>query len=502
MFSKVLYCPHKNFHQIETLTAEELCAGARTALEEVASRMRAPMRVSVESILERVPQTPFEELTVKQCAILSEEYHEEIRQRTRSRGALRVAIEKAAVFLAAMELEICRDLEFPEEVLKAERYWLLDSFEDILQPVTRDEQELSWRELAAQMRNSWLRMIGSEWRGYNDQYLSGRLRPPIFQLTESEQTHGRWDGHTRTLSLSAWHIATHSWDEVRNTLQHEMAHQVVQEIFRESGDRPHGEMFARACRMLRCDATATSRSDLLGRKEDSGDPRDRVVVKIQKLLALGRSSNEHEASLAVKKASELLLKFNIDLSSDPARKQYRNRSIGPFLSRIQEYHHTVANILSDHFFVRVIWVHSYDARRDKTGRRLEIIGAPENLEIAEYVHDFLHNAMERIWDQHRKSPAYAKGRKPQFYAGMTRGFRNKLDEQRRHIARSRDLVWLGDTDLAEHYRYLYPRVHSIRGSGVTRGADYHHGVEKGREIQLHHGVKEQAKEHGGYLPPA
>ena len=51
----------------------------------------------------------------------------------------------------------------------------------------------------------------------------------------------------------------------------------------------------------------------------------------------------------------------------------------------------LAGILSDHFFVEVIWVPVWRPLDGKRGSVLEVCGSPANLELAEYVHAFVNH---------------------------------------------------------------------------------------------------------------
>ena len=49
----------------------------------------------------------------------------------------------------------------------------------------------------------------------------------------------------------------------------------------------------------------------------------------------------------------------------------------------------MALILSEHFFVETIWVPVWRPLEGKRGQVIEVCGTRANVEIADYVHDFL-----------------------------------------------------------------------------------------------------------------
>lgn len=119
--------------------------------------------------------------------------------------------------------------------------------------------------------------------------------------------------------------------------------------------------------------------------------------KVQKLMALATSSNEHEAQQAMIKSQQLLLKHNID---------FRNIEDGEdekiFLKRIMKQTkknakmRSIAQILGT-FFVNIV----YNRREGFT--YLEVVGSATNVEIAEYVATTLEHKLDALWDQTKNS---------------------------------------------------------------------------------------------------
>jgi hypothetical protein len=256
----------------------------------------------------------------------------------------------------------------------------------------------------------------------------------------------------------------------------------------------------RACTLLRCSAACGASAGALGKLEGSTDERDRMLARVKELLALAGSPNEHEAANAMRMANKYLLKYNLDLAELEGRRNYARRWLGRCSGRIQEYEYTLGSILQQHFFVHVIWVWSYDARRDQDGRILEIDGTPENLEIAEYVYRYVTGLLEPLWRAHRRQNPGRRGTKLQYFAGLLHGLREKLDEQKTQLRVEQGLIWLGDKKLEEYHRHLHPRIRSIGGYGVTRNDLYDAGRRDGREITIRRGVEGNSAGRGRMLP--
>lgn len=342
------------------------------------------------------------------------------------------------------------------------------------------------------LHRPWLAELMRSWHEFNTRHLGGRLRPPVLQIDLSATRLGHWQRETRTISLAHHHLLEHRWDDVLETLKHEMAHQYVDEVL-GGDDRPHGPNFARACALLDIRPAAT------GTPRPSDDPAARILKRVQKLLALATSANRHEAEAAMAAANTLLLRYNLDLPKDGPRPGYEARRIGPSHAAVSLEAKLVSAILSEFFFVECIWVSTYNARRLRHERVLEVLGTPENLEMAEYVHDFLHAATRRLWDQAKKDMSLPGAHRRDFCAGVLTGFRDKLRGERKRNE-EQGLVWLGDADLDRFLRRRHPYIRSMTSAAVRRGRAHEAGRAAGEGLTLHRPVREHAAR-GLSLPP-
>jgi hypothetical protein len=343
-----------------------------------------------------------------------------------------------------------------------------------------------------QLHGAWLAELLRSWHDFNKRHLGGLLRPPALQIDRSGARLGHWQRETRTLSLSHEHLIRHRWDDVLETLKHEMAHQYVDEVM--GGDeRPHGPRFASACTLLEI------RPDASGTPSAGDDPAAKILRRVQKLLALATSANRHEAEAAMAAANTLLLRYNLELPPDAPRPGYEARRLGDSAAAIPLDWKLVSAILGEFFFVECIWVTTYNAPQDRHERRLEVMGSPENLEMAAYVHDFLHGSCRRLWDEARAALALPPARRREFIAGVLMGFRDKLRSER---ARNEEqgLVWLGDVDLDNYVRRRHPSVRSMGGAAVRHGRAHAAGRAAGEGLTLHRPVHDQ-QSRGLALPP-
>ena len=364
------------------------------------------------------------------------------------------------------------------------------------------DSHTSLQQFPEALERSWLKRLAWHFDHVNYQYLGCALKRPLFILGDSKKKLGSWDGNRRTLMISRHHILSHDWETVVDTLRHEMAHQYVQEHLGLGAAAPHGREFRDACELLRCDPAAKADAATLRKLENSPSEKDRNLGRIKELLALAGSPNEHEAATAMRLAQKYLLKYNLDFDDLPGERDYDFLYLGDCASRVQEYQYVLSNILQEYFFVLAIWTYSYDPRRDKPGKRLQLCGTKQNLEIASYVYDYVMGAAAPLWEAHKAATATKKkrrGTRLQYLAGLLQGLKQKLERQKGTLEREQGLIWVGDTRLSEYYRHQNPRIRNVSGSGVARSRGYADGMRDGRKLNIRRGVRDQGRKGGGQI---
>lgn len=325
-------------------------------------------------------------------------------------------------------------------------------------------------EWTAELERLLVRELLAEYRTLAKTAFEGALRPATLALVEGASRLGAWRRETRTLEISRLLVLAHPWGAVVEVLKHEMAHQYAHEVLGAEGETAHGAAFRSVCERLGIDAAA------------SGLPRapeadaERIVAKVARLLALAESPERHEAEAAAAAAQRLILKHNLEHAG---ARTYGFRQLGVPSGRTTEAQRLLAMILAKHFFVEVIWVPVYRPREGARGSALEICGTPENLAMAEHVHDFLTRTADRLFDE----SGLPRRERRHYLSGVMAGFEEKLARAaRKH--EEEGLVWVGDADLGEYYKRRHPRVRNVRYGGAPRGAAYANGRAAGRRIVL------------------
>lgn len=363
--------------------------------------------------------------------------------------------------------------------------------------------------LGDELRNRCLRRLSWAWTTINWAHLDGVLTPPSIQLHRGERRWGSWHPDRRLITISERQVLCYSWASVLETLKHEMAHQWVSEARQlrtlppRAPEPPHGPLFQAACQRLGCSPAASGsggrslfRPGGTGPDESAEDARLR---RIQKLLALAdRNPDEHEARAAFARARELMLRMNLESVSAP--RGYAWRHLGRPLARIPHHHYLIAGILQDFYFVNCIWIHSYDLLEDREGNLLEIMGTPENLNMAEYVYECLHRQCESLYEAWKRERERVERQDRRAYLdGLLEGFRVQLARSSRESAQH-GLVWVGDPGLESWTRERYPRVRNSRIGHASGGEARQDGVRAGEQLRLHRPVGGPARDRGRLLP--
>lgn len=345
---------------------------------------------------------------------------------------------------------------------------------------------------------AWNRELYWWWDLYNWQYLREALRRPVILLSDSRAQLGSWDLARRAISLARDHLARDPWAAVMETLRHEMAHQYADEVLRAGSERPHADAFRHACERLR---VRVEEGLDPGGAAAATDPGRGVRNTILKLLSLATSPNEHEAQAAVKKARQLLLKYNIDQAELHPESPYAIRQVGEVRARHAAYESELAAILNDFFFVQIIWANGYDPRTLCRGRVLELYGTRFNLDMAEYVHRYVTGLLPALWEDYRAPRDLPRrGHRLSYYSGVLRGLHDKLRQQDRYFRTERALVWAGDPRLTEFFRHHHPHIAYQSHTRARVSATYLDGMRQGKEIVIHRPISTTGRHPRGMLP--
>ncbi|MFO0715080.1 MAG: DUF2786 domain-containing protein [Sandaracinus sp.] len=334
-------------------------------------------------------------------------------------------------------------------------------------------------QLTAVLEAELIRRLAREFSWRNELHFAKKLRAPLIALSDSESRLGAWHRASRRLEISRRLVVTRPWTEVVEVLKHEMAHQFVHEALGVLDESAHGPTFARVCRERGIDARAAGLVDATA----GTDETSRILDRVQKLLALAGSSEQHEAEAAMRKAHELMLRHNLGALRETG---YEVRHLGDPSRRRTAVEREIVSLLTTYFFVEVIEIPSYVVTSGRDGVVFEVCGTRANVALAEHVFAFLTATAERLWQEARKGRRLAGRERIPFQSGVIRGFGEKLGSER-EVLRGTGLVWVGDAALERFYRARHPRIH--RTTRYQRLSEGHAlGRQAGREVILHRPV--------------
>lgn len=218
-------------------------------------------------------------------------------------------------------------------------------------------------------------------------------------------------------------FATMDFKLAEDIIKHEIAHFICDQRF-GSSCQDHGPRFRHVCKEIGAEPLA--KESLNGMKDRlQAEDHDKIVEKVKKLLALGSSDNPHEAELATLKANKILMKYNLSTvaTSDViyhkrlfrvGQKNAKNRAIMSIL---------------DSFGVFPVY-----SAHGKRGYIIEVSGTKANVEIADYVANFLNDELERLYKAARKKGGFGGlAAKNAFFNGIASGYMSKFRKQKSEV---------------------------------------------------------------------
>ena len=152
----------------------------------------------------------------------------------------------------------------------------------------------------------------------------------------------------------------------------------------------------------------------------------KILDKLEKLIALSGSSNEHEANLAMEKAIKMAVENNIELSrvASSVRKDeiIKERNVSG-TSRLPVTYGYVTDILISFFNVKIL-----TTGNRSHGRGLVYIGRKDDVEFAKYLYEYLNNTFMLLWKEYyKKNPHLSvKVARTSYFRGLWKGLSDKL----------------------------------------------------------------------------
>ena len=338
------------------------------------------------------------------------------------------------------------------------------------------------------------------------------LRTPIFKLIEDKNRWGYWSPSDRVLAINVNLFRHYESGAVDHVLKHEVAHQIVSEIFdMDCYGVAHGEAFKRACLVVNVAHTTCASHELLAGFK--GKSEDRIVNKIRKIMELASDGNfEEEADTALMKAQELMARYNVSMQDvTGSEKVFVKRPFGDNYKSFPTWLFRIGNFLNDQYGVKCIqtWGPSYTSPRGycKNTKRLELYGEPDRLNIAEYVGHAIINQGTILYEafkldhqermktdyDYQLNNGYRKISKRAFMEGLIAGYSRKMNKNQRNVEakiESEDgaiVPAYNEKLLGEMYGTAYGRTRTIRNAS-SGGGGRSAGDDAGSSLTISSGV--------------
>lgn len=201
-----------------------------------------------------------------------------------------------------------------------------------------------------------------------------------------------------------------------------------------------------------------------------------IIEKIQKLLALGESPNQHEAEMALKKAMELMNLHNIQQADLNIEEEI---SVEVYLEqgRIPSWLKLLAASVAKFCSCKVL-IYS-----DPASKKIRVWGKKSHQEIFTYTMGYLVEAIDRL----TKTEAYGKGKSycNSYRQGLTQNLINRIDEMLKAPEVQEKAIVLRDKNLSEIDQFLEEQGFRIKTQKINIGGNgFHKGLQDGDKIQL------------------
>ena len=239
----------------------------------------------------------------------------------------------------------------------------------------------------------------------------------------------------------------------------------------------------------------------------SDEKRKELFKKVKKLLKLAESANEHEASLAASRASDILEKYNLDMAGmEMEHDEVDENGVTMKSSKPAAWMEALLFTVVETYFCRSI-IHGKG--------RYTIVGTKADVEVARYTFDYLYGIIDRLADAYiaERAEDWAGGRwnsggetkKKVRYAysrGVVKTVNSRLfeiqDNRKRDLSdkgqKCRDLVVVKNGEIRKYIDSKWGKM-KTKSAGTTVGSRsaFENGKVDGKRVNVSSG----GIKHGG-----
>ena len=246
------------------------------------------------------------------------------------------------------------------------------------------------------------------------------------------------------------------------------------------------------------------------------ESKEKVIDKVRKILALAEGGDIHEAEVAAKKATEILLRANLTMMEVDAHVDSKERDINHQQYPLGEYWKrsegnwlvSLFHIVAEHNLCDIFYSPSYKSYDGYVPPKVTVIGTMGNIELVDFMSKQLAVRLRAIEPQewsnyhgrggYEKRGTYRRG----FFAGAVMGIRENLASQKRTLTQTDPkmnmLMVMSDKLLAEYKKQF--TLGKGRGGSLSSNAGYTSGRNVGKGMGIHTGVGgSNGTKFGGHL---
>ena len=210
---------------------------------------------------------------------------------------------------------------------------------------------------------------------------------------------------------------------------------------------------------------------------------DKIIQKIQKLLALANSDNENEAKVAMNMANTLLLKHNLSMQQISGRQSdYQKKIAKESILMLAFYQKQILGLLTKYFFVKAT---VGGDNRSAGEKYIQLIGMKGNCEVAHYVFAFLDRAYPQLWAEYAKKNPSNRFLSQSYYEGLTDGIEEVLKATKLRVEEETGLILRKDEKLEEFVDKL-TKGRTIRQNQRLETDDsvFEDGLNDGKKVTI------------------
>lgn len=225
------------------------------------------------------------------------------------------------------------------------------------------------------------------------------------------------------------------------------------------------------------------------------DTTTSIIKKIKKLLTLAnnKGATKSEAENAMAMAQKLMTKHKISIANiDTSEKGNIDINHESYFKRsaTNPADNFIMIILQEFYNIRVIY------RAGRNSSEIILIGTPEDIEIAKYIHAYLRNIFFKLWNDYKRTNPTAN--RKSFYFGVYKGFSDKMRtaqaEEKAKASKKRqekfEIVLVNTKDAIN--KYVNDTFKNLQTSRARRGSvdsnSYDAGRTRGANISINKAI--------------